>query len=60
MTQPHNNGVSGMTNGPVDNGEQLEWRTPVLVESTIEGTTQHYFGAGIDNYEGSNPAGYGS
>ncbi|MDF7774881.1 hypothetical protein P1X14_06465 [Sphingomonas sp. AOB5] len=39
---------------------QPEWNTPVLSEDRITDSTQHYFLAGIDNYEATNPVGYGS
>lgn len=36
-----------------------EWESPELIEEAISTSTQHYFSAGIDNYERTAPH-YGS
>lgn len=41
-------------------GSKPKWGTPVLTEEAIGPGTQHRFTSGIDNYERSNPVGYGS
>ena len=38
----------------------MVWQTPTIHEDMIESATTHQFSAGIDNYEGDNPVGYGS
>ncbi|RYD67821.1 MAG: hypothetical protein EOP58_02205 [Sphingomonadales bacterium] len=37
-----------------------KWHTPLLTEEPIGPGTQSFFNPGIDNYEASNPVGYGS
>jgi hypothetical protein len=44
----------------LDEDNRPLWVTPVIDQDSVTDSTRHYFGAGIDNYEGSNPVGYGS
>lgn len=39
---------------------KLTWQTPTIHEDVIGDATNHFFSAGVDNYEGDNPVGYGS
>lgn len=38
----------------------LRWAKPAVEDFGVAEGTEHLFSAGIDNYEGDNPGGYGS
>ena len=48
-----------MTSDPDEDAPQSSWQKPVIEDFGVEGTATITPGAGIDNYEASNPVGYG-